>query len=226
MTGMNTTRIRNLAMFLVLFSGVTMAERTIESVVADIGARRAEELDALFGPSHTIAAITFIGIKEDAMLEVWIRRNGNKDNIYIKSYPFTAICGHQGPKLLQGDMQIPEGIYRIDHLNPNSSYYLSMKVDYPNAFDRVQATSDRRSNLGGDIFIHGKDVTIGCIPIGDEAIEELFYLVAKAGKNKVTVLLSPVDFRLKRIPSPRGMVSWYPQLCDLIKKKLLEYKKR
>jgi murein L,D-transpeptidase YafK len=54
--------------------------------------------------------------------------------------------------------------------------------------------------LGGDIFIHGKNVTIGCIPIGDKNIEELFYLVSKVGKENTRVLISPVDFRKNELP--------------------------
>lgn len=113
---------------------------------------------------------------------------------FIKSYPFTAFSGQLGPKLRQGDRQIPEGIYKISYLNPNSSYYLSMKLSYPNALDKKMSKLSSRAAMGGDIFIHGKAVTIGCIPIGDEAIEELFLMVA-AAKRPVKVIIAPWDFR-------------------------------
>ena len=86
-------------------------------------------------------------------------------------YPMTAFSGSLGPKLREGDGQIPEGIYGIEYLNPNASYYLSLKVTYPNASDRACAKADGRTNLGGDIMIHGKAVTIGCVPVGDDALE-------------------------------------------------------
>ena len=60
-----------------------------------------------------------------------------------------AFSGTLGPKLREGDGQIPEGIYGIGYLNPNSSYYLSLKVTYPNASDRARAKKDGRTNLGG-----------------------------------------------------------------------------
>ncbi|MBR4615676.1 MAG: hypothetical protein IKO55_08730, partial [Kiritimatiellae bacterium] len=63
-------------------------------------------------------------------------------------YPMTAFSGSLGPKLREGDGQIPEGIYGIGYLNPNSSYYLSLKVTYPNASDRARAKADGRTNLG------------------------------------------------------------------------------
>ena len=87
-------------------------------------------------------------------------------------YPMTAFSGALGPKLREGDGQIPEGVYGIEYLNPNSSYHLSLKVSYPNASDRKRAKADGRTNLGGDIMIHGKAVTIGCVPVGDDAIED------------------------------------------------------
>ncbi|MBR3924184.1 MAG: hypothetical protein IKJ45_13785, partial [Kiritimatiellae bacterium] len=71
-------------------------------------------------------------------------------------YPMTAFSGTLGPKLREGDGQIPEGIYGIGYLNPNSSYYLSLKVTYPSASDRAHAKADGRTNLGGDIMSHGK----------------------------------------------------------------------
>ena len=88
----------------------------------------------------------------------------------MRTFPFQGFSGTLGPKLREGDGQIPEGLYRIEYLNPNSSYHLSLKIDYPNAFDREKGRSDGRERLGYDIFIHGKSVTVGCIPIGDEAI--------------------------------------------------------
>ena len=72
---------------------------------------------------------------------------------------------------MNDDGQIPEGIYGIGYLNPNSSYYFSLKVTYPNASDRARAKADGRTNLGGDIMIHGQAVTIGCVPVGDDAID-------------------------------------------------------
>lgn len=106
-----------------------------------------------------------------------------------------AASGGPGPKLREGDLQVPEGVYRLTAFNPNSSYHLSLRVDYPNAEDRAAedravARSDRRTSLGGDIFIHGKAVSIGCLAIGDPGIEEL--LRARRGRRPFQDRTAPV----------------------------------
>ena len=132
-------------------------------------------------------------------------------------YSMTAFSGTLGPKLREGDGQIPEGIYGIGYLNPNSSYYLSLKVTYPNASDRARAKADGRTNLGGDIMIHGKAVTIGCVPVGDDAIEDIFYLASAVGIKNVSVVIAPYDMRKGRKPGlERSPLKWYPNLCGEI----------
>ena len=132
-------------------------------------------------------------------------------------YPMTAFSGSLGPKLREGDGQIPEGIYGIEYLNPNSSYYLSLKVTYPNTSDMARAKADGRTNLGGDIMIHGKAVTIGCVPVGDDAIEDIFYLASAAGIKNVSVIIAPYDMRKGRRPElERSPLKWYPNLCNEI----------
>ena len=132
-------------------------------------------------------------------------------------YPMTGFSGTLGPKLKEGDRQIPEGVYGIEYLNPNSSYYLSMKVSYPNAADRQRAKADGRTKLGGDIMIHGKNVTIGCVPIGDDAIEDVFYLANAVGIRNVSVVIAPYDMRKGRKPElEKSPLLWYPVLCGEI----------
>ena len=132
-------------------------------------------------------------------------------------YQMTAFSGTLGPKLREGDGQIPEGIYGIGYLNPNSSYYLSLKVTYPNASDRARAKADGRTNLGGDIMIHGTAVTIGCVPVGDDAIEDIFYLASAVGIKNVSVVIAPYDMRKGRRPElERTSIKWYPNLCNEI----------
>ena len=136
-------------------------------------------------------------------------------------YPMTGFSGTLGPKLQEGDGQIPEGVYGVEYLNPNSRFYLSLKVSYPNAFDREQASRDGREHLGGDIMIHGKDVTVGCIPVGDDAIEAIFYLVHSVGIGNVVVVISPYDMRQGRKPElENSPIPWYGDLCDRIGKEL------
>lgn len=156
--------------------------------------------------------------KEELMLQVYAMVNGNIK--FIKEYPFTATSGGLGPKLKHGDLQIPEGIYGVEYFNPNSKYHLSIKVSYPNEFDRSKSTLGKVSQMGGDIFIHGKNVTVGCIPIGDEAIEEVFFLCQKANKEDIEIIISPRDFRLNASYPEIPEINWEHELYDQIKLKL------
>ena len=129
----------------------------------------------------------------EQQLELWAYADSARGYILIKAYPFTAYCGELGPKRKQGDMQIPEGFYHITDFNPFSNFHLSMGVNYPNASDRILGD---QTNPGGDIRIHGSAVTIGCIPIGDNAIEELYTILldSKDAGHEVPVHIFPCRF--------------------------------
>jgi len=165
--------------------------------------------------------IVLIGLKTEKRVELWKKHKGK--HVYIRSYRFTGYSGVLGPKLREGDLQIPEGLYVISYMNPNSSFHLSMKVNYPNAFDRAKGKLDRRTRLGGDIFIHGKTVTVGCIPIGDSAIEELFYIIGKNGYKNTRVILAPWDFRTKGNFPSISTVTWENELYRKVKQALLPF---
>jgi murein L,D-transpeptidase YafK len=168
--------------------------------------------------------ITIIGLKRERNLEIW--DNSTEAPKLIKTYPFTGYSGKLGPKLKAGDRQIPEGLYKINFLNPNSSYHLSLQINYPNDFDKQKAKEGGRKNLGDLIFIHGKSVTIGCIPIGDKEIEEVFTLVYLIGKENVDVILSPIDFRVdENYKSNENSPSWITEKYDRIKNKIIQYNK-
>ena len=140
---------------------------------------------------------------------------------FIRDYSIQAASGVSGPKLRQGDRQVPEGVYRIAGLNPNSHYHLSMKLNYPNEFDLYHADQEGRFDPGGDIFIHGKAVSIGCLAMGDEAIEELFVLAAQVGKENVKVVIAPRDPRTLPLDTDtEGMPEWAGELYDQISSEL------
>ena len=131
--------------------------------------------------------------------------------------------GTAGPKLREGDCQVPEGVYTIDELNPNSRFHLSLRVGYPNVFDRARAKEDGRSGLGGDIMIHGGSSSEGCLAIGDKAVEELFVLVADCGLVNARLVLSPVDFRKRELPlSCWNLAAWTEELYDSIRIELAD----
>ncbi len=167
--------------------------------------------------------LTLIGLKYERILEVWGRVKNGKWR-HITNYKFTAFSGRLGPKLKEGDRQIPEGIYGISYLNPNSKFHLSLKVNYPNSFDKKMAKKEKRVNLGGDIMIHGSNRTIGCIPIGDEKIEELYFLAEKVGIKNIKVILSPVDFRHMEVKIKNRKHPWWRKLYSNIKKEMMEFK--
>jgi len=136
--------------------------------------------------------------KYDSHLEVWVKYENNEKYKLFKSYKVCAMAGSLGPKRMQGDYQVPEGFYYINEFNPRSTYHLSLGLNYPNPADRMLGDS---LQPGGDIYIHGKCVTSGCIPIMDEQIEELYILAAHAhsqGQDFIPVHIFPVDFKNQR----------------------------
>ena len=199
-----------------LHSPVVQQNKGKETVASVKEKLQAEALSRLMpklaekGFTHLPDKLVLLGLKEEQLLEVYVIEDSSIS--LLTTYPFTAFSGKLGPKLREGDRQIPEGIYQIGYLNPNSAYHLSLNVDYPNTFDKEKAREDGRTQLGGDIFIHGKAVTIGCIPIGDLAIEELFLLASHARKNAIKVIISPRDFRRQgEFPEIEG-ISWEEEL--------------
>ena len=201
-------------------------KQTIENVVEKYSSKVAASLKNDF----EISTIDFndfemaiLAFKKDQILELYVRKNQTDNWKLLKKYPFTAFSGTIGPKLKNGDKQIPEGIYQMEYLNPNSSYHLSIKVSYPNTFDKEKANSDGRTDLGGDIMIHGKSVTIGCIPVGDENIEELFVLAAKAKNVNFPIIIAPHDFRTNKTFPVIEIISWEKELYTLLAKELANF---
>ena len=129
--------------------------------------------------------------KQEQLLEVWIKDKDQETFSMLRSYEICATSGVAGPKRREGDMQIPEGFYHIQVFNPWSTFHLSLGIDYPNLSDRVLGKGDR---LGGDIYIHGSCVTIGCIPLTDDLIKEVYVLCVEArnnGQEKIPITIYP-----------------------------------
>ena len=118
--------------------------------------------------------------KQEDTLEVWGRDKNNARFTLLKSYKICQKSGGPGPKRKEGDGQVPEGFYSIQGFNPDGTYYLTLFVNYPNASDKILSDKKRP---GGDICIHGKCVTIGCIPMTDPQIEEIYTMCIEAHAN-------------------------------------------
>ncbi len=168
-------------------------------------------------PPQNVAMLAF---KQEKKMELWAS-SGAKGWHHIRDYPLTAFSGRLGPKLQRNDGQIPEGIYHITRFNPYSSQHLSMMLNYPNAFDRFYAKRDGRVDLGDNIFIHGKAKSVGCLAVGNKAIDELFVLVREVGKGNTKVIIAPHDFRKGlRGYSRAALPHWVPSLYQRISNEL------
>jgi murein L,D-transpeptidase YafK len=123
------------------------------------------------------------------VLELWAE-GAEARYLLIGRYTICASSGTLGPKRREGDGQVPEGFYRLNHFNPASGYHLSLGLDYPNTADRLASSS----RPGGAIYIHGDCVTIGCIPITDDGIEEIYVaavLARSGGQVMIPVHIFP-----------------------------------
>jgi murein L,D-transpeptidase YafK len=138
--------------------------------------------------------VIFILNKERKTFEVFAKNKEDKKLTQIVSYPVCNTSGKLGPKRKEGDLQIPEGLYYLDRFNPMSNYYLSLGINYPNESDKK--LSSFKDNLGGNIFIHGNCVTIGCVPLTDDIIKEVYLLSVYAknsGQNQIPLYIFPFD---------------------------------
>jgi murein L,D-transpeptidase YafK len=105
----------------------------------------------------------------------------------------------QGDKKQEGDFRTPEGKYMLDRRNPNSEYFLSIHVSYPNSTDRREA-AELGVDPGGAIMIHGQpnvptrseayyrtqDWTNGCIAVSNSDMIDIWLMT---GEN------TPIEIR-------------------------------
>ena len=170
------------------------------------------------GLRDTELRILIRAFKVEKQLQVWAKNLNDKQYKLLKTYPFCALSGQPGPKRREGDYQVPEGFYFIDRFNPASNFHLSLGINYPNASDRILARDNRP---GGDVFIHGSCVTVGCIPLTDEKIKELYVIATEAknnGQSRIPVYIFPSQMdaeslvRLKRAYQDRPLAKFWNNL--------------
>ena len=141
--------------------------------------------------SYPPQAILFRAFKKEAQFELWAAGRVSGPYVLVHTYGICATSGVLGPKRKFGDVQVPEGFYELDWFNPQSNFFLSLHISYPNAADRILGS---HMNPGGDIFLHGNCVTIGCIPITDEGIKEVYWLAVQvhgAGQLHIPIQIFP-----------------------------------
>jgi murein L,D-transpeptidase YafK len=141
--------------------------------------------------------------KEERILEVWGGKAEGGPLKLVARYPVAGASGVLGPKLREGDRQVPEGVYFVDRFNPRSAFHLSLGLNYPNARDRKFADKERP---GGDIFIHGNTASIGCLAMTDPVIEAIYVMAddaRRAGQRRIPVHIFPFAMGTS-VFQPRG----------------------
>ena len=113
--------------------------------------------------------------KQESELEVWKQDTSGRFAL-LKTYPICRWSGELGPKVREGDRQAPEGFYPITpgQMNPNSNYYLSVNIGFPNEFDRAWGRT------GDFLMIHGICSSRGCYAMTDEQIGEIYALARES----------------------------------------------
>lgn len=170
--------------------------RVRKAYAARIKAVKADFIKA--GAAWPARGVFLRAFKSDDVVELWAappRRAEQRGAswVLVRSFPVCARSGDLGPKAARGDGQVPEGFYTIDRFNPWSSYHLSLGLDYPNRVDRKRAEG-LGSHPGSDIFVHGDCVTIGCLPLEDAPMEDLYLaaIVARdSGQRRIPVHVFP-----------------------------------
>lgn len=128
--------------------------------------------------------------KYEKELELWVKNTSGRF-VLFNTWKICALSGKSGPKRKQGDLQIPEGFYHIDAFNPWSNFHLSLCINYPNPSDRILSDP---LHPGDNICIHGNCVTIGCLPMTDDKIKEIYILCIEAKshfQSKIPVTIFP-----------------------------------
>jgi len=171
------------------------------------------------GAAYPPLKMTMIALKQERMVYLFAE---NKSPVLIGSYPLSTFSGKLGPKLRQGDLQIPEGVYEIN--GRAASFRLVLKVKYPNEFDLRMASEDKRSSLGSDILVHNGTVSTGCLVLSMPDMQELFIAASDVGVSNVSLIIVPCNL-LKSSPDTdfSRQPAWVPQLYQSLKKKLERY---
>lgn len=174
-----------LTLLLALFCVVAHSQQKQKSVEIQFC-----ESGAIWPPAEIYIRI----FKQEKLLELWTKGLRDSGFTLFKSYLICKLSGRLGPKRREGDLQVPEGFYVINHYNSRSRYYLSLGLNYPNSSDSIASLHKR---AGGLIYIHGDCVSVGCIAMGNESMLDIYALantVHANGQEKVQVHIFPFNF--------------------------------
>ena len=142
--------------------------------------------------------IFFRVFKVERKFEVWVIGK-EKKFVLLKEYGVPPrINSFIGPKRRKSDLLVPEGFYKIVVFNHNSKFYLSLGINYPNELDKLVGDKD---NPGEDIFIHGGRASLGCIPLTNDGIQEVYLLAVEAqnaGQKSISIHIFPARLLMKK----------------------------
>ncbi len=158
--------------------------------------------------------ILIVAYKQEGELEIFAKNKTDLTYKKLLTYSICAKSGQLGPKRKQGDAQVPEGFYFINRFNPASNFYLSLGINYPNTSDKRKSNA---SNLGGDIFIHGDCVTIGCLPMTNDKIKEIYLYAIHAknnGQKRIPVYIFPFRMTEQKFKAYQKAYTDKPELLD------------
>lgn len=192
---------------MVKYGAIIMGIAAICTVTGALLKTQRSRADEIFPPLCAVwppRTLTLVAFKHERRLEAWA------DGRLLKTWPILAASGGPGIKRKEGDRQVPEGIYRLTTLNPQSSFHLSVRVDYPDAEDRANGCT------GKDIYVHGGAASIGCVAIGNPAIEEVYRLAQLVDDRRILIL--PWDFR--RRPPPDTEERWVAERYARLEREL------
>lgn len=178
---------------------------------------------AMHNVAYPPKEMTWIGLKEEKVLLIFAKDMSGKMRLVL-TYPVIGTSGLSGPKLREGDLQVPEGFYKLSRFRPVVMAHLGLEVDYPNAEDKRRGKKEGRSKLGGDIMIHGSFWSTGCLAMGNEAIEELFVLAHDAGLQNIQVIFAPCNLALRKPQvNVKNPPVWLPELYQRLRVALRSY---
>ncbi|KOX57712.1 hypothetical protein ADL19_09050 [Streptomyces purpurogeneiscleroticus] len=169
-----------------LSTSIPLAAGLVVLVLAGPAAAEAGKAEAPI-PAATLALMAQKGVtaaspvlfrayKKESEIEVW--KKGRAGYVFIKTFPICRWSGQLGPKRKSGDRQTPEGFYTVPRrqMNPNSHYYLSFDVGYPNAYDRAHG------GTGSAVMVHGICSSMGCFAMTNGTVGEI-YAIARDALN-------------------------------------------
>lgn len=188
------TYLVSMSLFLAAWQSDFLAkQKRYERVRTAVSEKEADVIANLKAAGIELKDLNLLIVAFKAERELLLYAKSKNDDHYrlLHTYEICASSGELGPKSQEGDAQVPEGFYHIDRFNPSSRFYLSLGVNYPNQSDKRRS---KATLLGGDIFIHGACVTIGCLPMTDDKIKEIYLYAVHArnnGQEKIPVYVFP-----------------------------------